>query len=248
MKKQFKCNIMKEQLVLDAFVLDGEAERDPNGSYRLDSQPGWEAYFASTGKRLPTICEYITIIKQLDERQNPALHSLLQDLREYFLCTGTKIDYGKSNLPQGEGYLDDLIKDSAWRKPLEDEVLQYNPKEAAGIIQRASGKRPYIWTPDAARRISTPGRVVWLLINTDRFILNCGINPIYDSGRARGARDGVSVSEQDASIDITPQNKISELLPATESFDKPKVIHDPKSLEWARRLLDGTANGTIIDY
>ncbi len=187
--------VKTEQKVLDGSIalddglfLDGEAVRDAKGKYLINSQQGWEQYFAGTGKRLPTVCEYITIIKQLDERKDPAaLQGLLQDLRKRTLCTGTKIDYGKSNLPQGDGYLDNLIKDSAWRTALQD-FLQHDVEETTNMLQKVSGKRPYIWTPDAAGRISTPERAVWFDIYAGRFLLSCSYCPIGISGRARGVR------------------------------------------------------------
>ena len=48
--------------------------------------------------------------------------------------------------------------------------------------------------------------------------------------------------------------RVQELLPVTSSErsnpNQPltQSIHDQKSLEWARRLLDGTAGGTVLDY
>jgi len=69
----------------------------------------------------------------------------------------------------------------------------------------------------------------------------CGIDFI---GHVRGIRRDVSISEQEALLDRTLKNK----RPSPESFDQPKIIHDQKGLEWARKLLDGTASGTVLDY
>ncbi|MDP3698573.1 MAG: hypothetical protein Q8R47_03220 [Nanoarchaeota archaeon] len=173
----------------DPLVLDGEAERSADGKHLIKSQQGWEQHFADAGKRLPTVGEYVTALKQLDERKNTALPGILQDLRESALCTGTKIDYGHSNLPQGSGYLDELMKDSAWKNALQDEVLQYDAQEAVSVLQRASGKRPYLWTPDAGGRKSYPERAVWLGIYAGGFSLGCYDYPILSLGRARGVRD-----------------------------------------------------------
>ncbi len=239
---------MKEQLVFDDLFLDGEAVRDAKGKYLVKSQQGWEQYFAGSGKRLPTLAEYVTIIKQLDERNDSvALGSIRQDLRESALCTGTKIDYRTSNLPVDAGYLDVLVKDSAWQTALQD-LLKQDVEETVDLLQRTSGKRPYIWTPGAYGRTAHPERAVWLNISSDRFNLDCYDNPISSGGRARGVRESTSVSELNVPISTAPKNEQSEILPAPESFSKPKVIHDSKELEWARRLLDGSAGGTVIDW
>ena len=42
------------------------------------------------------------------------------------LCAlSTKIDYDQSNLPIGDGYLDVLVKNPAWKRALEEEIFQY---------------------------------------------------------------------------------------------------------------------------
>ncbi len=177
-----------EPIALDHLILDGEAERGADGNYLVKSQQGWEKYFAGSGKRLPTLPEYITIIKQLDERDDSAaLGSIRQDLRESALCTGTKIDYRTSNLPVGNGYLDILAKDSAWRTALQD-LLKQDVEETVDLLQRTSGKRPYIWAPIADGRTAHPKRAVWLDIGADRFGLGCDGGPIYGIGRVRGVR------------------------------------------------------------
>ncbi len=177
-----------EPIVLDHLILDSEAVHGADGKYLVKSQQGWEQYFAGTGKRLPTLNEYLVAIKQLDERNDSvALGSIMQDLRESALCTGTKINYRISNLPVGDGYLDVLVKDSAWQTALQD-LLQHDVEEATNILQKVSGKRPYLWTPDASGRESRPERAVWLSIDADRFYLYCNLNPISYDGRVRGVR------------------------------------------------------------
>ncbi len=176
-----------EPIVLDNLFLDGEAVRGADGGYLIKSQQGWEEYFAGTGKRTPTVSEYVRFIDHTHKVNRPALEGLLRDLKESALCAGT-LNYEKSNLPVGSGYVDQLITDP-WKNALQDEVLQYDVNEAVEVLQRASGKRPYIWTPNAAGRRSRPERAVWLVIDTDRFILNCSANPIINIGRARRVRE-----------------------------------------------------------
>ncbi len=166
--------------------LDDEAVRGADGEYLIKSQQDWKQYFAGSGKRLPTLVEYITIIKESEQTNRSQLESIMQDLRESSLCAGT-IDYRTSNLPVGNGYLDVLVKDSAWQTALQD-LLQHDVKETTNILERTSrGKYPYIWTPDASGRKSHPERAVWLNIYTGRFLLNCD-NPISYGGRVRGVR------------------------------------------------------------
>ncbi|MEK6939313.1 MAG: hypothetical protein AABX31_01155 [Nanoarchaeota archaeon] len=176
-------------LLDNGLQLDGEAVRDANGKYLQQSQQGWEKHFAGTGKHIPTVSEYVSTIKQLDERGDHASQGLLQDLRESWLCAG-KIDYNNSNLPSGSGYLNQLVKDPAWKRALEDELFHYDAHEAVSVLQTVTGKRPYIWTPGASGRKSHPERAAWLVILTDRFYLSCGSDPIDGNGRSRGVREG----------------------------------------------------------
>ncbi len=175
-----------EPIMLDNLILDSEAVRDADGKYFVKSQQGWEQYFAGTGKRLPTVAEYITIFKQLNERSDSAIEGIMQDLCENALCTGTKIDYRTSNLPVGGGYLNILMKDSTWWTELQD-LLQHDVEEAINMLYEVSGKHLYIWTPDASGRKSRPERVVWLDVYADKFILNCSGSPFVIGG-ARGVR------------------------------------------------------------
>lgn len=165
--------------------LDREAVCGADGKYLTKSQQGWEQYFAGSGKRLPTLTEYITALKKIEQTNSSMLEGIKQDLRENSLCTGTKIDYRTSNLPVGNGYLDVLVKDTAWRTALQD-LLQHDVKETIDLLQRTSRKRPYIWTLDASGRKSHPERAVWLGIDTGRFYLDCINDPFNSSGRARG--------------------------------------------------------------
>ena len=180
----------------NCLILDREAVRNPDGSYRYDCQQGWEEYFVGIGKRLPTVQEYIKALKQLDERNDPALEGILQDLTESYLCTGLRIDYTKSNIPLGSNYVDNLINNPAWQKALEDELFHYDAREVVDVLQRASGKRPYISTPSAYERKSYPERAVWLDILADRFGLYCGYGPINSGGRARGVRAAGACAEK----------------------------------------------------
>lgn len=164
--------------------LDSKAIRGADGEYLVKSQQGWEKYFSGSEKRLPTLPEYITIIKESEQTNRSLLKSIMRDLRENILCAGT-IDYRTSNLPVGNGYLDVLVKDSAWRTTLQD-LLQHDVKETINILQRTGGKRPYIWTPSVRERVSIPDWAVWLGISTGRFFLDCLNNPINSSAALVG--------------------------------------------------------------
>ncbi|MEK6900666.1 MAG: hypothetical protein AABX05_06070, partial [Nanoarchaeota archaeon] len=71
---------------------------------------------------------------------------------------------------------------------LEKELFHRDVVEAVSILKQASGKEPYIWTPDESGRKSLPERAVWLGIDADRFDLDCLYYPISSNGRARGVR------------------------------------------------------------
>ena len=191
-----ECNsVKKEKNVLDGSIalgnglfLDGKAECDADGKYLVKTESEWEKHFASSGKRIPTVGEYIQTFKRLHEQKDPpALQGIIQDLLKSRLCAG-KINYDKSNLPLGSDYVDELIKDPAWRRPLEDELFQYDVSKAVKVMQTISKKRLYILTPSASGRKAMPERAVWLLIDAGRFGLSCSDGPIYLSGRARGVR------------------------------------------------------------
>ncbi len=239
---------MVEPIVLDNFVLDGEAVCHSDGTY-TDSQQGWETYFFSIGKRLPTVKEYVSALKQLDEQNDSALQGIIQDLRESMLCTRTKIDYETSNIPVGNGYLDVLIKDSAWRNALQDEVLQYDAPEAIDVLQKVSGKRSYIWTPDTNGRKSHPERAVWLSINTDRFDLDCYDDPIGDAGRSRGVRGINKTSKEIPQTTLEPK-----ILPtpatvlAPQTYQPSGSIYDPSVLEYIKQQMAGIKSGTVMDW
>ena len=230
--------------------LDGGAVRNPDGSYRTNSQQGWQWYFDIAEKRLPTVREYVAVLKQLHDQQSPALQGILQDLRESRLCTEITINYDKSNIPLGMGYINNLIKDSAWRKALEDEIFQYDVKEANRVLQEISGKRPYIWTPSAEGRKSNPKRAVWLNIYADRFSLNCDDLPIGILGRARGVRE---ISATDMNIEQKIQDALEvKLLRSAIIKDynnnPARPLYNPNDLEYVKRRMAGIPSGTVMDW
>ena len=171
-------------------------------------------------------------------------------MRESLLCTGTKVDYRNSNLPVGNGYLDELLLNSTWRTALQD-LLQYDAEEAMNVLQRVSGKSLYIRTPDAYGRISYPERAVWLDILTDRFYLNYDSDPIDSLGRARGVYAGGS--EQGlSSLRGMPKSKLLYEPPIknddSSNQSDLRGIYDSDEFEYARRLLDGVPSGTVMDW
>src|SRR3989344_3052275 len=230
---------MVEPIIVGNLVLDGEAVCHSDGTY-TDSQQGWENFFLSIGKRIPTVKEYIITLKKLDERNDPALQGILQDLWESRLCAG-KINYDKSNLPVGDGYLDVLVKDSAWRRGLEDEMFQYDAPETMDMLQRVSGKRPYIWTPDAAERKSYPERAVWLDVGSGRFYLYCYYIPVGISGRARGVRE-ISATDMNIEQKIQAAPEIKLLPPAIikdYNNNPARPLYNPNDLEYVKRRMAG---------
>ncbi|MEK6863124.1 MAG: hypothetical protein AABW53_00290 [Nanoarchaeota archaeon] len=213
-----------EPILLDnGLLLDGKVIRIPRGGYRISTQQGWEMHLAPLGKRLPTVGEYVAAIKKLHEGNDIDLARMLpQDLLEFALCTGTKIDYDKSNLPLGNGYLDFLVKDPAWKRALEDEIFKCDALETIDTIRCASGKRPYIWTSSAKSRKATPETAVGLHSLVDKFDLDCYDSPFSNFGRARGVREvgaeGACANEKDKIPAVLSATPVAET--STELEDK----------------------------
>ncbi len=182
-------------------TLDGEAIRKADDSYFLSSQCGFEECFASEKEgRLPSTRELYALIERLHNTESPSLAGIIRDLREAWLCTGTKIDYSKNiithpdfepiscTIPAGDHWLDEIITEKKWRKTFQ---ALFGPKEVDRVpelLQAVSGKRPYIWTPSAESRKANPERAVWLSSYADRFGLDCYNLPISLNGRARRVR------------------------------------------------------------
>ena len=117
------------------------------------------------------------------------------------------------------------------------------------MLKDAGISETYIWVlnPDYVRKHAETdaiGRASWL----DRFgsnsIFNAGDRYIYDRSSVRGVRRA-SVSEQ-AMLLVAPSE--DKIISRSESYDQPSPINDSRSIEWARRLLDGTAGGTVMDW
>ncbi|MEK6809365.1 MAG: hypothetical protein AABY40_01705 [Nanoarchaeota archaeon] len=239
---------MAEPILIGSnLVLDGEAVRNPDGNYRLDSLRGWEEHFAGTGKRIPTVGEYVAVFKQLYEQNNPALDGILQDLNESGLCAG-KIDYRSSNLPIGSGFVDELIIDYCWQKALEDELFLCNAFDAVNVLWEASGKRPYILTPDAEERKSALEKAAWFCIYPSGFNLDCDNDHFSIIDRARGVYE-VSAAKEVSNIAI-PEMKISpaSVVQHDNSKQAGQTGYKPTDLAYARRLLDGLPSGTVMDW
>ena len=182
--------------------LDSEAVRKADGSYLTDSQVGFEKYFASgkDGRRLPSLREWYAMTVLLRDTKVTAFDGLIRDMKDSWLCTGTKIDYKNNTIthpgydpikcafPAGDHWLDEVIEDKKWRKVLQ---ALFGPKDVEIVpetLQTISGKRPYIWTPDTSGRKSHPERAAWLDIGADWFDLKGNYDPIIINGRSRGVR------------------------------------------------------------
>jgi len=186
--------------VRNNLVLDGEAVYDPNGNYRIENQQNWEKDLTKMGKRLPTVGEYIITFNQLMNEQNiPALNKILEEIYFNMLCAG-KINFSKSNFPEVDNrhelptnYLDNLVKDPTWRKSLEEELFHYDAQQALDIMQRASGRKPYLWLPNIRERRERPKKAIWLSFNEDRFNIVCvsGLTGIQ-YGAARGIEASIT--------------------------------------------------------
>ncbi len=239
---------MAEPILIGSnLVLDGEAERGTDGKYLVLSQQKWEQHFAGMERRVPAVWEYVAVLKQLDERNDPALAGILQDLNQNFLCAG-KIDYRNSNFPVGSGYIDQLVADTLWRRALENELFHYDARETAKLLHEVSGKRPYILTPDAEGRKSAPERAAWLDIGIGRFSLDCSSSTIYILGRSRWVRE-VSVTKEVSTITIPEMNiQPAQVVQHYNSEQAGQTGHNATDLAYARGLLDGLPSGTVMDW
>ncbi|MEK6900179.1 MAG: hypothetical protein AABX05_03575, partial [Nanoarchaeota archaeon] len=205
---------MAGSIIVGNLEWDSEAVRRQDGDYLLLSQINFERYLAGSGQRLPTVEEIISGLKSDSISGGLLRIGLLQDLRESALCAG-RIDYRTSNLPEGSGYLKDLLlQDSAWKKALEDELFHYDAEKTVSLLKQASGKEPYIRTPDEEGRRETPERTVWLAIYAVRFGLDCYGIPFLSLGRARGVRD-LNISRADIET-ITKALPIESYEPSLE--------------------------------
>ena len=187
--------------------LDGEAVRGGDGKYLIKTQKEWYDYYEvnyiKDGKDLPSLPVMYAIIERMYDEKHPALASVVQDMRENWLCAGTVINYQKDfathkwidtqhnvtcKIPLGDHWLDEAIKKKDWKQAMQALFLPKNVERVPEVLNAVSGKRPYIWTPNADGRKSNPERAVWLYFYADRFGLYCGYSPISYAGRSRGVR------------------------------------------------------------
>ena len=231
-----------EPIVLGNLALDGEAVRDADGNYLIQNQSEWMSYLACSGKRLPTLPEYFAFIRHLQKENHPASAGLLKDLQEDYLCTGTQFGYcHKKNtithfgdepsvisctIPEGNGYLDNLVKDNDWRKVVQIAFGHQKVDEVVEVLHRFSGKRPYLWTSSASKRKLIPERTVLLGTYTDRFYLYCLNDPFDSNGRARlvrevgteGAKNTSAYREPAKTSEEVLEEKIAEELAVFDGF------------------------------
>ncbi|MEK6899614.1 MAG: hypothetical protein AABX05_00675 [Nanoarchaeota archaeon] len=243
---------MAKSIILDDLLLDGEAAKDSKGRYQIKNSEEWNKYYANFGKRLPDFPEYFRFIRRMDYTTSV---SLRRDLQENYLCTGTRLNYdthaithfgaGKTivmphSFPEGEGYMDELIKYPSWRTIIR-EMFQYaDVDEALEILNKSIGKRPYLLTNFSIKVGNFSGGAVWIDINSDRFKLSC--TPIIILGRARGI--SVDNTFKEAPSDM-PQSKTSV---APDREQQKLTDEDPIALDYARRLLRGISTGTVMDW
>lgn len=111
------------------------------------------------------------------------------------------------------------------------------------ILSLTSGKAPYLLTPLHASRFDYPVKIAWLGCSDNSFFFD-GDSYLYDNNAARGVRRGSEEKGQKSSPVATPEDK----LPSTLEVSDQRLHYSPKDLEWAKRLLAGTAGGTVLDY
>lgn len=195
----------KPAITYKKVTLDGEAVKEPRGSYITKHQDGWIAYFKSLrdGRVLPSLPVYCAIIERLQETRHPAASGLLNDLEKSWLCTSTRINYTKNTIthgfgfepyqsdcaiPIGEGYLDTVISNKKWRSALQALLIPKDLDKAIETLQNFSRKRSYIWTPNADSRRSDPKRALWLLVGSVRLFFDACYRPVVGDYRSRGVR------------------------------------------------------------
>lgn len=197
----------KAALAYKRLELDGEAVRGRDGKYLIKTQQEWNDYYehayTTERKELPSLPLLYAMIERMHDEKHPALASVVQDMRENWLCAGTVINYQKDiathkwidskynvtcKIPLGNHWLDEAIKTKDWKQALQALFMPKDVERVPKVLHAVSGKRPYIWTPDTEGRKSNPERAVWLDIGTDWFYLGCTNYPISNFGRARGVR------------------------------------------------------------
>ncbi|HLC70754.1 MAG TPA: hypothetical protein VJI32_02040 [Candidatus Nanoarchaeia archaeon] len=173
----------------DTVTLSSEAHKDAAGSYIIKTQDGWVAHYAGSKERLPSLTLLYAVIEKLHEEKNPATAQLLKELKDSWLCTSTRIDYGRNiithdygrettgfrgDIPKGSHWLKDITGNKEWNNTLQVLLMCKDVDKAQEVLGGFAGVPPYIWTADD--RKSNPLRAAFVDVSTDRLSLDCSYN------------------------------------------------------------------------
>ena len=180
-------------------TMAGKSECDASGNYLSRTQDDWCAYYKAGKDVLPSLPLLYAIIEQLHNTKHPAAAGLLKDMQDSWLCTSTRIDYGKNmithdygfaaaetfacSIPAGDHYVDGVVRDKKWRSALSTLLMAKDVDNAIETLQSFSSVRPYIWT--ASERRSESLRAAFVFIVPDRFYLVCYDDFLHSVGRSR---------------------------------------------------------------
>lgn len=178
-------------------ILDGEAAKDNNGNPRSLTQDESADYNRFNDKETPSLPLWIVILNQLAKMKHPGLERLLQDLKETWLATSTRVDYATNTVTHEFGFNpysfqitlppDGWLRDSPEAAKALMGVKDIIP--ALAELEQAIGKPAYLWTPYADSRKQHSLRPSWItLFGENKFSADCCGYLLVATGRCRGAR------------------------------------------------------------
>src|SRR3989344_1567307 len=106
----------------DGLLLDSEAEREARGNYLVQTGQKWEEYYAGSERCAPTLAEYISAIRTLHDRKDPALEGIVDDLRSGLYAgqlgsalRGLSLPPSRQAISSIRGYrIRELVIDNVW--------------------------------------------------------------------------------------------------------------------------------------
>jgi hypothetical protein len=162
----------------EKIVIDGSCPKKANGSYITKTQDEWVVYAREKGKRILSAPLLVAAIEKMSETKHPGLPGLVKDIQKSWYCTSSRIDYSKNriiqgygfpeafaqefNLPIGDTYLDEIVRERAWRPALQSLFMSKDLEKSIATLNNVFKVRPYVWSPSADGRTSNPLRAVFV--------------------------------------------------------------------------------------
>jgi hypothetical protein len=178
----------------DRIVIDGSCPKKTDGSYITKTQDDWAVYAKEKGKRILPFPLLVAAVEKMSETKHPGLPDLVKDIQKSWYCTSSRIDYSEEkmihgygfpesfaqefNLPIGDTYLDEIVRERAWRSALQSLFMSRDLEKSIATLKNIFKVRPYIWSPSADNRKSNPLRAVFVNASPTSLLLFCS-NPFF---------------------------------------------------------------------